>query len=90
MPHTVVVDGTELTVGKQTTVATLRKVAGIPQEATVFYRANGVIHLLHDTETVVERVPDETVIEFHPGQIGPGTEFEPDDTGHDDTEDDAE
>ena len=85
MPHTVVVRGTEITVGKQTTVATLREVVGSPQNATAFYQTNDVVHLLHDTETVAERVPDETVIGFYRGQIGPETELETDDTRRSDT-----
>lgn len=74
MPHTVVVDGTEITVGGRTTVATLRKVAGVPSETTGFYRTDGVIHLLHDDEPVAARVPEGAVVEFHPGPIGPDTE----------------
>ncbi len=75
MTHTVVVGGTAVTVGQQTTVATLRRVMGVREEVSAFYRTDDVVHLLHDTEPVVERIPEGAVIEFHPGPIGPDTEL---------------
>ncbi|MDG5821309.1 hypothetical protein [Natronococcus sp. A-GB7] len=90
MPHTVVVNGAEITVGEQTTVATLQEIADVPQEATAFFRANDVIYLLHDTETIAERVPDEATIGFYRGQIGPETDLEADNGGRSGTDDSGE
>ncbi|MDG5761566.1 hypothetical protein QA600_19750 [Natronococcus sp. A-GB1] len=80
MPHTVVIEGTSVTIGAQTRLPTLRKAMGIPDETTAFYRTNDVIRILHDADPVATQVPDGTVIEFHAGPIGPATELGVDDT----------
>jgi hypothetical protein len=80
MSHTVVVDGTTVTVGAQTRLPTLRKAMGITHQTTAFYRTNDAIRILHDSEPVAAQVPEGTVIEFHSGPIGPETDLESGDT----------
>lgn len=75
MPRTVIVDGEEMVVGEQTTVAAVRKFADVPDGAVAFYRRDGTVRLLEDTETVAERIPDGGALEFRAGPIGEGTDL---------------
>jgi sulfur carrier protein ThiS len=81
MPQTVIVNGEEILVGENTTIAVLRKAAKISDETIAFYQTDDdVVRLLQDDEIIAERVPEGATIEFHPGQIGLRSEDRTDDT----------
>lgn len=81
MPQTVVVNGEEVLVGENTTIAVLRKAVGVADGTVAFYQTDeDIVRLLQDDDVITEHVPDGATVEFHPGQIGLRSENRRDDT----------
>ena len=80
MPQTVIVNGEEILVGENTTIAVLRKAAEIADGTVAFSQTDDdIVRLLQDDAVITEQVPEGATIEFHPGQIGFRSENDTDD-----------